>query len=98
MKIYLFRSISKTISLLIFSIILISFKADFLLAEESILKEMQIDSSTKLDSRNSELPSNPFEIVEMLRRANSLNDATKPSDAIDDALESFNIIEQKENL
>ena len=98
MKIYLFRSISKTISLLIFSIVLISFKADFLLAEESILKEMQIDSSTKLDSRNSELPSNPFEIVEMLRRANSLNDATKPSDAIDDALESFNIIEQKENL
>ena len=98
MKIYLFRSIPKTISLLIFSIVLICFKADFLLAEESILKEMQIDSSTKLDSRNSELPSNPFEIVEMLRRANSLNDATKPSDAIDDALESFNIIEQKENL
>ena len=59
---------------------------------------MKIESSTKLDGGNSELPSNPFEIVEMLRRANSLNDATKPSDAIDDALKSFYIIEEKENL
>ena len=98
MKIYLFRSIPKTISLLIFSILLTSFKVNILLAEESILKDMEIESSTKLEGGNSELPSNPFEIVEMLRRANSLNDATKPSDAIDDALESFNIIEQKENL
>jgi len=98
MKIYLFRSIPKTISLLIFSILLTSFKVNILLAEESILKEMQIESSTKLDSENSALPSNPFEIVEMLRRANSLNDATKPSDAIDDALKSFYIIEEKENL
>ena len=98
MKIYLFRSIPKTISLLIFSILLTSFKVNILLAEEPILKEMQIESSTKLDSGNSALPSNPFEIVEMLRRANSLNDATKPSDAIDDALKSFYIIEEKENL
>ena len=98
MKIYLFRSIPKTISLLIFSILLTSFKVNILLAEESILKEMQIESSTKLDIENSALPSNPFEIVEMLRRANSLNDATKPSDAIDDALKSFYIIEEKENL
>jgi len=27
-----------------------------------------------------------------------MNDATKPSDAIDDALKSFNKIEEKENL
>ena len=56
---------------------------------------MQIDSSTKIDSKSSDLPTNPFEIVEMLRRANSLNDATKPSDAIDDALKSFNIFENE---
>ena len=98
MKIYLFRLIPKPVSLIIFGMLLVSFKANILLAEESILKEMKIESSTKLDGGNSELPSNPFEIVEMLRRANSLNDATKPSDAIDDALESFYIIEQKENL
>ena len=98
MKIYLFRLIPKPVSLIIFGMLLVSFKANILLAEESILKEMKIESSTKLDGGNSELPSNPFEIVEMLRRANSLNDATKPSDAIDDALKSFYIIEEKENL
>lgn len=98
MKISLFRLIHNPISLLIFSISLISFKSNVLFAEESFLEAMEIDSSTKLDGRSSDLPSNPFEIVEMLRRANSMNDATKPSDAIDDALKSFNIIEQKENL
>ena len=36
--------------------------------------------------------------AEKLRRANSMNDATKPSDAIDDALRLFNNIEEKENL
>jgi hypothetical protein len=34
----------------------------------------------------------------MLRRANSMNDATNPSDAIDDALKSFNKVEVKESL
>ncbi len=34
----------------------------------------------------------------MIRRANSLNDATIPSDAIDDALKSFNKIDEKEKL
>ena len=41
------------------------------------------------------MPTNPFEIVEMIRRNNSLNDATPPSDAIDDALKSFNSLEEK---
>ena len=34
----------------------------------------------------------------MLRRANSMNDATNPSDAIDDALRLFNKTEEKESL
>ena len=67
-------------------------------AEDSYLNEIEIDSSTKLDTNNSGLPTNPFEIVEMLRKANSLNDATKPSDAIDNALKLFNNIDEKENL
>ena len=41
------------------------------------------------------IPTNPFELVEMIRRFNSLNDATNPSDAIDDALKSFNSSEEK---
>ena len=34
----------------------------------------------------------------MIRRSNSLNDATKPSDAIDNALKSFNNQEEKEEI
>ena len=77
---------------------LIYFKSTFSIAEESYLNEIEIDSSTKLETNSSDLPTNPFEIVEMLRRANSMNDATKPSDAIDDALELFDKFEEKENL
>ena len=98
MKIYLISSFNKIIPFLIFSISLVSFRPNILFAEESLLKEIEIDSSTKLDSGSSKLPSNPFEIVDMLRRANSMNNATKPSDAIDDALESFNSLEVKEEI
>ena len=59
------------------------------------MNEIEFDSSTKLDTNSSDLPTNPFEIVEMLRRANSMNDATKPSDSIDDALKLFNKIEEE---
>ena len=84
--------------MLILFISLMNFKSNFLIAEESYLNEIEIDSSTKLETSSSDLPTNPFEIVEMLRRANSMNDATKPSDAIDDALKTFSKIEEKENL
>ena len=77
---------------------LFNISSTLLNAEESYLKEIEIGSSTKLDTKGSSLPTNPFEIVEILRRANSMNDATKPSDAIDDALKSFNKIEEKESL
>ena len=56
---------------------------------------MEIDSTTKQDDDSSVIPTNPFELVEMIRRYNSLNDATNPSDAIDDALKSFNSLEEK---
>ena len=90
MKIYFLKNLSKQLLLLIF---LIALKVDFLKAEY-LLEELQIDSSTKIEEDSSALPTNPFEIVEMIRRINSLNDATKPSDAIDDALKSFNELEK----
>ena len=83
----------KLISLPIFLISLISLKGDFLTAEY-LFEELEIDFSTKTDGDSSTLPSNPFELVEMIRRQNSMNDATKPSDAIDDALKSFNSLEE----
>ena len=77
-----------------FLIPLITPRGDLLKAE-SVFEDLQIDSSTKAEDDKSAIPTNPFEIVEMIRRFNSLNDATKPSDAIDDALKSFNSLEEK---
>ena len=96
MKIYFNKSIKRSTSFLILVSTLFGFKANLLNAQESYLKDIQIESSTKPNENNLDL-SNPFEIVEMIRRANSMNDATKPSDAIDDALKSFDMIEEKEN-
>ncbi len=90
-------NLPKSISLIIFFISLIFLKSDFLSAEY-LFEELEIDSSTKTDENSSGFPTNPFELVEMIRRQNSLNDATKPSDAIDDALESFNTLEGKEEI
>ena len=94
MKIYFFKNLSKPIYLIIFLISLISLKGDLLNAE-TLFEELQIDSSTKREEDKSVIPTNPFEVVEMIRKFNSLNDATKPSDAIDDALKSFNSLEEK---
>ena len=94
MKIYSFKTLSKPFSLFIFLISLIFLKDDLLNAEY-LPEELQIDSSTKTNDNSSAIPTNPFEIVEMIRRYNSLNDATNPSDAIDDALKSFNDLEEQ---
>ena len=94
MKNYFCKYLSKSLKLAILSIFLISLKGDFLNAEY-LLEEMEIDTSTKSDENGSVIPTNPFQIVEMIRRYNSMNDATNPSDAIDDALDSFNSLEQK---
>ncbi|WP_288261323.1 hypothetical protein [uncultured Prochlorococcus sp.] len=76
---------------------LISFKSDNLFAEYQF-EELEIDTTTKTEEDNSLLPSNPFELVEMIRRQNSMNNATNPSDAIDDALKSFNTLEEKQEI
>ena len=97
MKNYFYRIYSKSIFLLAFLTSLISPRGDFLNAEY-LFEELEIDSSTKKDDNSLVLPTNPFQITEMIRRNNSLNDATKPSDAIDDALESFNSLEEKKEI
>ena len=89
MKNYFLKNLSKPI---IISLILLNGN---ILNAEYLLEELQIDNSTKTEDDSPAIPTNPFEIVEMIRRYNSLNDATKPSDAIDDALKSFNSIEEK---
>ena len=91
MKNYFCKSLPKSIT---FIILLISLKGDYLNAEY-LFEELEIDTSTKTENDSSVLPNNPFELVEMIRRYNSMNDATNPSDAIDDALKSFNSLEEK---
>ena len=94
MKNYLGEYLPRSLTLVFFFISLISLEGDFLNAEY-LSEDLKIDTSTKTEGDNSGLPKNPFEIVEMIRRQNSLNDATNPSDAIDDALKSFNSLEEK---
>jgi len=93
MKIYFLKNLSQPIYLVVFLMSLISLKSDFLNAE-NFFKELQVETSTKSEEDSSVIPTNPFEIVEMIRRYNSLSDATNPSDAIDDALKSFNSLEE----
>ena len=87
------KSLQLSITLIISFILLTSLKGDYLNAED-LFGKLEIDNSTKTDQDSSDLPTNPFEIVEMIRRQNSMNDATDPSDAIDDALKSFSSLEE----
>ncbi len=93
MKNYFCKNVFKSIAIVFLFTLSISLKVDYLNAEY-LFEELEIDNSTKTENDSSALPTNPFEIVEMIRRQNSMNDATDPSDAIDDALRSFNSLEE----
>ena len=88
------NSLPISITFVISFLFLTSLKGDYLKAQD-LFGKLEIDNSTKTDQDSSDFPTNPFEIVEMIRRQNSMNDATNPSDAIDDALKSFNSLEEK---
>ena len=94
MKNYFCKSLPQQITFLILFIFFTSLKVDYLNAEY-FFEDLEIDNSTKTEDNSSALPTNPFEIVEMIRRQNRMNNATNPSDAIDDALKSFNSLEEK---
>ena len=92
MKNYFYTSVFKPITVVFFFTLLIPLKSDYLNAEY-LFEELEIDTSTKNED-DSSLPTNPFELVEMIRRQNSMNGATDPSDAVEDALRSFNSLEE----
>ena len=93
MKDYFCKILPRQITFIIFFTLLISLKGDYLNAEY-LFEELEIDTTTKIEDDSSAFPTNPFELVEMIRRQNSMSDATDPSDAIDDALRSFNSLEE----
>ena len=96
MKNYFCKKLSNSVYFVIF-IFLISLRGDLINAEY-LFEEIEIDNSTKTNENSSIIPTNPFELVDMIRRYNSMNDATNPSDAIDDALKSFNNLEEKKEI
>ena len=70
------------------------------LAQESYkLNEIEINRTSNLEREGDlDLPTNPFEIVDRIRRANSMNEATKPTDAIDEALKTFDMIKNENQI
>ncbi len=85
----------KVLVLVFFSLIFNNKDAVFS-SQENYFEEIEINNTTKNDYENNKvLPTNPFEIVDMIRKANSLNDATNPSDAIDEAIKSFDNLKLK---
>tara|TARA_Y100001933_G_scaffold166925_1_gene165139 strand:- start:413 stop:673 length:261 start_codon:yes stop_codon:yes gene_type:complete len=69
-------------------------------SEESYkLNEIEINRTTNLEEEdNLDFITNPFEIVDRLRRATGMNDATKPSEAIDEAIKSFDMIKEDKQI
>ena len=69
-------------------------------AEISELKNPHTDQKSDIhnsfdsdDQKDQGIPMNPMDLMDRLRRAGAMNDATNPSDAIDDALNAFNELE-----
>ena len=93
----IFNKYKNLVYIFISPIFLISYQS---IAQESYeLSEMEINRTINLDDEdNLDFPTNPFEIVGRIRRANSMNDATKPSDAIDDAIKSFDMINEDKQM
>tara|TARA_B100000941_G_C28430648_1_gene514037 strand:- start:677 stop:931 length:255 start_codon:yes stop_codon:yes gene_type:complete len=69
-------------------------------AEETYqLNDLEMNNTTKSDDENSlDLPSNPFEVMDIIRRSTIMDNATNPSDAIDEALKAFDMLENSEGL
>ncbi len=97
MKTFFCRKLPNPIPLVVFFISLISFKG-YLVHAEYLFEDLQMDTTTKSEEDELVIPTNPFELVERIRKYNSMNDATKPSDAIDVALKSFNNLDNKKEI
>ena len=67
-------------------------------SQENFYEEKELNTNTKDGfENNGAIPTNPFELVDMIKRANSMNNATSPSDAIDEAISSFDNLKLNNN-
>tara|TARA_Y100001978_G_scaffold125437_1_gene111880 strand:- start:124 stop:399 length:276 start_codon:yes stop_codon:yes gene_type:complete len=85
----------------IYFLLILFISPNFLINHQSIaqesykLNEIEINRTINPeDEDNLDFINNPFEIVDRFRRVNSMNDATKPSVAIDEAIKSFDMIKE----
>ena len=67
-------------------------------SQGNYFEELELNNNTQdgFGSKKS-IPTNPFELVDMLRKANSMNDATSPSDALDEAIKTFDNLKLNNN-
>tara|TARA_B100001121_G_scaffold77687_1_gene68870 strand:- start:204 stop:509 length:306 start_codon:yes stop_codon:yes gene_type:complete len=67
-------------------------------SQENYFEEIELNNNTQDGfESNKSIPTNPFELIDMIRKANSMNDATSPSDAIDEAIKSFDNLQLNNN-
>ena len=66
-------------------------------SQENYFEEIELNNTKDGYQGGSVIPTNPFEIVDKIRKANSMNDATSPSDAIDEAIRSFENLKLNNN-
>ena len=67
-------------------------------SQENYFEEIELNNNTQDGfESNKSIPTNPFELVDMLRKANSMNDATSPSDAVDEAIKTFDNLKLNNN-
>ena len=67
-------------------------------SQENYFDEIELNNNTQdgFESKKS-IPTNPLDFVDMLRKANSMNDATSPSDAVDEAIKTFDNLKLNNN-
>ena len=67
-------------------------------SQENYFEEIELYNNTQDEvERNKFIPTNPFQIVDMLKKVNSMNDATSPSDAVDEAIKTFDNLKLNNN-
>jgi len=100
LKLFRKNLLHKKLSIIaVFSYLLVSnYNYSVLSSQENYFEEKELNNNTK-DGFESDgaIPTNPFELVDMIRRANSMNDATSPSDSIDEAIRSFDNLKLNNN-
>ena len=90
---YFFKAISTTLPLLFMGgINLLIFDNKTLAESLDVMGEADVHQPFEDDNKKgSSLPSSPMELMMLLNEYSSMNDATPPSDAIDQALELFDV-------